>query len=163
MTSSVLTNAAVRMIGMGQIATARHPPATLTTVLGSCVGLALYHPRLRCGGLAHIVLSKSNGLPNNPGKFADTAIPAMLIELETVGALRSGIVAKIAGGACMFGAGGPLQIGDANVEAVIQLLAAAGIRIIAREVGGNKGRKVSFDTESGAYRVELIGQPPIVL
>jgi chemotaxis protein CheD len=163
MTSSVLTNAAVRMVGMGQIATARTPPETLTAVLGSCVGLALYHPRLHCGGLVHIVLAESKGQSASPGKFADIAIPAMLAQLEALGAPRSGIIAKIAGGACMFGVGGPLQIGDNNVEAVALLLAAAGIRIVARDVGGQKGRKVALDTESGAYRVERIGQPPIVL
>ncbi len=47
-----------------------------------------------------------------------------------------GLTAKLAGGANMFGSSGPLQIGDANVEAVAQALRTAGIRITAQDVGG---------------------------
>ncbi len=94
-------------VGMGQIVVAE-APAELVSVLGSCVGVALYHPRLKVGALAHIVLPKSSGGGAAPGKFADTAIPYMIAELAKAGAARAGLVAKIAGGACMFGVSGPL-------------------------------------------------------
>ncbi len=59
----------------------------------------------------------------------------------------------------MFGSSGPLQIGDANIEAVAQALRTAGIRIAAQDVGGNRGRRVTFECDSGAMIVESAGQP----
>lgn len=160
--ASVLEIRENKMVGMGQVALAR-PPATLSAVLGSCVGVALYHPRLRLGALAHVVLPQSSGRAGGVAKFADQAIPFMIQELEREGANRSGLVAKITGGACMFGTGGPLQVGLSNVEAVSKALAAAGIRIVAQDVGGAKGRRAGFDPENGIMTVEIIGCPPRTL
>lgn len=145
-------------VGMGQLATA-HKPARLTAVLGSCVGVALYHPRLGVGALAHVVLPDSNGRPGHAAKFADTAVPAMLRELQKHGVLPGGLFAKIAGGACMFGAGGPLQIGDANIQAAVRALDRAGVRLVGRHVGGKAGRRVTLDCASGTLLIEIAGCP----
>lgn len=154
---------AASSVGMGQILLARKP-VRLTAVLGSCVGVALYHPRLQLGALAHVVLPDSNGrAPAQPGKFADTAVPHMVELLQREGAKPSGLVAKIAGGACMFGSPGPLQIGEANVRAVTAALEQAGLRVAASDVGGTSGRRVHLDTANGAMHVEIAGQAPRAL
>lgn len=149
-------------VGMGQVILAA-APRQLSAVLGSCVGVALYHRRLKLGALAHVVLPDSVGRPCVPGKFADTAIPHMIQQLEAKGALRGQLVAKIAGGACMFGAGGPLQIGDNNIEAVTKALGAVGLRIQAQDVGGTKGRRVALDCATGHFLVQIVGEPPRTL
>lgn len=149
-------------VGMGQIAV-ENKPALLTSVLGSCVGLALYHPRVKTGALAHIVLPTASGRGALPGKFADTALPYMLAQLAKAGVPRQGLVAKIAGGACMFGVSGPLQIGDNNVDAVRMLLAKENIRIIGEDVGGQKGRRVTLDCATGEMLVEVAGKTKKVL
>ena len=138
-------------------------PALLTAVLGSCVGVAIYCPRLRLGALAHVVLPRSSNAPPASGKFADLAIPAMVEQLEQLGALRSSMIAKIAGGACMFGPGGPLQIGAANIEAVIHAFTAIKIPIAGQDVGGSKGRRVRFHSADGSLTVEIMGCPPKTL
>jgi len=148
-----------RMIGMGQMLISP-TPAILTAVLGSCVGVAIHCPRLRLGGLAHVVLPRSSGQASWPGKFADVAIPAMIEELEKLGAPRTSLVAKIAGGACMFGNGGPLRIGATNVEAVLQTLDQARIPLLGQDVGGNKGRRVRLHSADGVMVVEMMGCPP---
>ena len=102
-------------VGMGQIVVAE-APTRIVTVLGSCVGVSLYYPRLRLGALGHIVLPRSNGTATNPGKFADTAIPHMLQLLAEHGAKPGALIVKIAGGACMFGASGPMQIGRCQYQ-----------------------------------------------
>lgn len=160
--SNTLPAMETTMVGMGQIV-ATDKPACLSAILGSCVGVALYHPRHRVGALAHVVLPCSNGRTATAGKFADSAIPAMFQKLEALGANRAGITVKIAGGACMFNTSGPLQIGDANVEAVTKILAELGMRVAAQDIGGVKGRRVAFRTDTGEMRVEIIGQPPRVL
>lgn len=144
-------------VGMGQVAVAK-APALLCSVLGSCVGLALYHPRLKTGALAHIVLPSASGRGALPGKFADTALPHLLSELSKLGVPRDGLIAKIAGGACMFGVAGPLQIGDSNIEAVQTLLARENIRIAGKDVGGQKGRRVTLDCSNGSMLVEIAGK-----
>jgi len=150
------------MVGMGQIV-AVAKPTCLTAILGSCVGVALYHPRRHVGALGHVVLPNANGRVAPPGKFADCAIPSMLQQMEALGANRAGTVVKIAGGACMFGTSGPLQIGDANVEAVLKALGDAGLRVAAQDTGGSKGRRIAFRPDTGELLVEIIGQPPRVL
>ena len=118
----------------------------------------LYHPRTRHAVLAHIILPDSQGRPQSaPGKFADTAIPHMLKLLERAGVSTSGLVAKLAGGANMFGHNGPLQIGTANGAAVAEALAGAGIRVFAEDVGGSQGRRISLDCATGDIVIEIAG------
>jgi chemotaxis protein CheD len=163
MTTSTLAEApAVTQVGMGQAAVAR-TPNRLSAVLGSCVGVVLYHPRLQVGAMSHVVLPDSNGRAGTPAKFADSAVPHMLGLLEKHGAFPSGMVAKIMGGSCMFGNGGPLQIGEANVKAATLALEAAGIRIVGRDLGGSCGRRIHFDAATGQVTVESAGLPPRII
>jgi chemotaxis protein CheD len=143
-------------VGIGQAALASEP-ARLTTILGSCVALALYSPQLRLGMLSHVVLPRSTGPTNYPAKFADTAVPHMLATLHSHGVRLGELVARIAGGACMFGDGKFMQIGDANVQATTEALAAAGLRIVGQDVGGTVGRRICFDLATGSITVECIG------
>ena len=66
---------------MGQWAVAA-APAKIRTLLGSCVGVVLYDRVAKLGGLAHIVLPSSRGVIDHPGKYADTAIPGMIADLD---------------------------------------------------------------------------------
>jgi chemotaxis protein CheD len=145
------------LVGMGQI-TSGEPPQTMKAVVGSCIALALYHPRLKRCVMAHIVLPDSAGREGTPGKFADTAIPQMLEMLKPASAPAHCLTAKLAGGANMFNSTGPLQIGDANCQAVAQALRTAGIRVTAQDLGGNRGRRVTFECEEGTMTVESAGQ-----
>ena len=52
-------------VGMGQIALVG-PGESAKAVLGSCIGLALYHPRFEIASFAHIVLAKSDGRDGMP-------------------------------------------------------------------------------------------------
>jgi chemotaxis protein CheD len=160
--STVLRAKTDQHVGMGQIALGRGP-THLTAVLGSCVAVALHVPKHDVGVLAHVILSQSSGRNSPPGKFADTAIPEMLRMIEEAGVPSAGVVARLAGGANIFGRSGPLQIGNANVEAVTRLLKDAGIPIKAEDVGGNKGRRVSFDCQTGSLTIEMAGHPARVL
>ena len=163
MTTSTIAEApAVTQVGMGQAAVAQKPNH-LSAVLGSCVGVVLYHPRLQVGALSHVVLPDSNGRSGTAAKFADSAVPHMLALLEKHGAYPSGIVAKITGGSCMFGNGGPLQIGEANIKATTTALEAAGIKIIGRDLGGSCGRRINFDADTGRVTVESVGLPPRII
>jgi chemotaxis protein CheD len=147
---------------MGQIAIAEGP-ACLTAILGSCIGVALYDKKRQLGVLAHVILADSGGRTTSPGKFADTAIPHMLRLLQNRGAKPTDLVAKIVGGACMFGGGGPIQIGEDNAEATAKALRAASISVSGKDIGGTSGRRISLDCSTGTITSGTIGNPPKVL
>ena len=150
------------MVGMGQIVGGT-APQRMKAIVGSCIALALHHPRLKKGVLAHVVLPDSAGRAGAPGKFADTAIPTMLEWFRELGAPPHGLTAKLAGGANMFGSSGPLQIGSANMEAVGRALRSAGVRILAQDLGGNRGRRITFDCAGGEMVVESAGFPTTII
>jgi chemotaxis protein CheD len=145
-------------VGIGQAVIAAEP-ARLTTILGSCVAVALYHPQYRVGVLSHVLLPHATGATAYPAKFADTAVPYMLSLLKEHGTHPGALVARFAGGACMFGDGKFMQIGDTNAQVIAHELDTAGIRIAGRDVGGKLGRRVCFELATGAFVVECLGQP----
>jgi chemotaxis protein CheD len=149
-------------VGMGQIALGRGGDR-LKSVLGSCVGVALYYPPSQIAVLSHVVLPQSAGRCATPGKFADTALPAMLAMLSEHAVRPRLLEAKVAGGANMFNNSGPLQIGDANVKAILELLRSAGIRVAGSDLGGTTGRRIVFDCATAGLLVETPGQPSKLL
>ncbi|RIK77853.1 MAG: chemotaxis protein CheD [Planctomycetota bacterium] len=155
-TADAKTIASVQTAGMGQAVMGRHAES-LVAVLGSCIGVAAYHPRSHVGVLAHVVLPDSNGRSGPPAKFADTAVPYLLELLKAEGVNSTGLTVKIAGGASMFASSGPMQVGAANIEAVGAALAKAGLHVAAQHVGGPKGRRVTLDCRTGELRVEIAG------
>jgi chemotaxis protein CheD len=144
-------------VGMG-MAVMASGPARLTAVIGSCLGVAVYCPGLRLGMLAHVVLPRAKGRTSHPARYADTAVAHMSAMLAKNGANQELLVAKLAGGARLFGDGNAISIGEANVEAAVRALEAAGIPLIGREVGGTSGRRVWFDLDCGELTVESVGR-----
>ncbi len=149
-------------VAIGQWAVAA-APAKIRTLLGSCVGLILYDRVARLGGLAHIVLPDSRGSTEHPGKFADTAIPAMIAEIERQlrAPSRGRLTAKVVGGASMFSTAGPpsaaMNIGQLNQEAVERILGALRIPIVGRDLGGTSGRHLTVDASSGIVGIRIPG------
>jgi chemotaxis protein CheD len=136
-------NEQASMIGIGEYRVGSSPMVTIG--LGSCIGLTLYDPNLRLGAMVHIMLPESGGRADRPGKYADTAVPLLVKELIALGCKNRSIVAKIAGGACMFeyfGTG--LNIGKRNADKVRTLLEECHIQLAAEDVGGKIGRSITF-------------------
>ena len=139
------------------------PPDSLTTLgLGSCVGVALYDKKTKIAGLVHVMLpdSKSVSTNQNKAKFADTGVKFLVDEMVKRGASRTGLTAKIAGGAQMFAfqsQNNMLRVGERNVESVKKALAELRIPLLAEETGQNFGRTVEFYPETGDFLIKSIG------
>ncbi len=148
-------------IDIAKMAVAKSPAVLVAKSLGSCVAIALYDPTVRVGAMVHIMLPDSTHKKrksNSPGKFADTAVPVMIDKMVSMGAIRSRIVAKIAGGAKMFtSVGTPMDIGSRIVDAVKDALRKDGIRTVAQDVGKDYGRTVEFNTNDGSIRIKAFG------
>lgn len=149
-------------VGMADLSIAKEPHILTTLGLGSCVGITLYDPQLKIGGLAHVMLPDSTQIKNNENKakFADTAIEVLLQLMINEGARKNRIVAKIVGGAHMFefkNVDDIMRIGTRNVTSVIQNLNERRIPIIAQDTGDNYGRTIELYTSTGVLRVKTIG------
>jgi len=150
-------------VGMADMQVLKHPGMLTTLGLGSCVGVAIYDLTTKTIGLAHIMLPDSNAAVNasNIYKFADTAIDKMVEEMIALGAKKSSMVAKVAGGAQMFSFSNSndiMRIGERNTLSVKQKLKEHGIRIVAEDTGGNYGRTIEFYSDDGRLIVKTIGK-----
>ncbi|NCO41137.1 MAG: chemotaxis protein CheD [Armatimonadetes bacterium CG_4_10_14_3_um_filter_66_18] len=146
-------------VGIAQLAAAASPTRLISYSLGSCVAVALYHRRAYVGGLAHVMLPESDAAsPDLPAKFGNQALEPLIASMETLGADRRYLVAKVAGGASLFGTqnGGAPTIGERNVAAVKESLARARIRVLAEDTGGDYARTVTFSTETGTLTVRTV-------
>lgn len=156
-------------VGMADLKTCVSPNGVTTLGLGSCVGIALRDPVTKVGGLAHVMLPDSTQIRNsqqNIAKFADTGIEELVKQMERLGAKRSRIVAKIAGGATMFtfqGKSDMVQVGDRNVEASKLKLKQLNIPILAQDTGANSGRTVTFYPETGDFHIRAVGKKETVI
>ena len=126
-------------------------PCHITTILGSCVAVCLYDATRMAGGMNHFLLPLSRGAEAESLRFADHATLFLLERMMAMGCRLDNLTAKIFGGSALFQSKGQYRdsLGAKNVAAAAQLLGNAGIPIIARETGGDFGRKVIFDTQEG--------------
>lgn len=150
-------------VGMADLNVCKPPDALTTLGLGSCVGIVLYDPVTKVSGLAHVMLPDSTQIKNNSNiaKFADTAIDKLIDDMVKLGANKSRLVAKLAGGAQMFSFGTTndlMRIGDRNIIASKQKLSKLGIRVLAEDTGANYGRTIEFYPENGNLFIKTIGK-----
>ncbi|MCI8481328.1 MAG: chemotaxis protein CheD [Oscillibacter sp.] len=153
-------------IGIADMKMAQREGMLITYALGSCIGICLYDQKIRLGALIHIMLP----LNMEPGrknvmKYADTGIRETLKMMESKGASRSRITAKIAGGAKMFEvSGGSLgNIGQRNIDSVHINLKKEGIHLLKEDVGGGVARTLLFDVSNGLACVRCYGRPELII
>lgn len=150
-------------VGMADMNITPYPGVLTTLGLGSCIGIALYDPSTKIAGLAHIMLPDSTQIKNNSNvaKFADTATVQLLAQMVKIGANKSRVKAKLAGGAQMFAfndqASEMMRIGIRNAQAAQAILRKLGIPIIAQDTGANYGRTIELYTEDGRLVIKTIG------
>ena len=150
-------------VGMADLNICKSPDIITTLGLGSCIGLTLYDPVTKIGGMVHYMLPDSTQMRNNSNiaKFADTGIDELLKRVLRAGANRTRLVAKIAGGAKMFSVSGSSNvsnIGGRNALAAKEKLRQLRIRLIAEDTGLNYGRTVELHCETGDFYIKAIGK-----
>lgn len=150
-------------VGMADLNICKNPDIITTLGLGSCIGIALYDPVTKIGGLAHIMLPDSTKMKNNTNiaKFADTGIEELVRRMVVAGVSKSRLVAKIAGGAKMFEVSGLSDVGNVgerNAEASRAKLKELGIPLLAEDTGLNYGRTVELHCETGEFHIKSVGK-----
>lgn len=121
----------------------------VTTILGSCVAVCIWHEKSRVGGINHYLLPLWNGDGLPTPKYGNVAIERLVSKIRTV-AGGGPLIAKVFGGASMWTqTSGALAVGERNVELAFHTLEEMKIKVASQDVGGGLGRKIIFDTESG--------------
>lgn len=149
-------------VGISDMKIVNVPEGLISYALGSCVGICILDKAAQIAGMAHIMLPyNSNGDKTNVFKYADTGIEEMIRQMEYLGALRSRMVAKIAGGAKMFDikASSTIgSIGERNIAATKETLQKLRVKLFAEDVGENYGRTIIFDSSSGNLTIKSFGK-----
>ncbi len=156
-------------LSLGEWAVTADPDAVLTCVgLGSCIGLTMYDPSTKVGGMAHMVLPDSTAARSGTvgAKFVDIAIPFLLGALTHAGAQPRRLRIHMAGGAQVLqsaSASGGMHIGERNAEAARQRLTTLGLTVAGEEVGGARGRTMRLEVGTGRVTVAESGGQEVQL
>jgi chemotaxis protein CheD len=147
------------IIGIGEYTVSNNDGLIVTLGLGSCVGVCLIDKKRKIGAMIHVMLPDSGGKDTpKPGKYADSGIKIVLDEMKNKGANITGLEAKIAGGAAMFGnSSKTMDIGKRNVETIKSILKKENIKIIAEDTGGNRARSIEFNIDNSELIVKKVG------
>ena len=132
-------------VGVGELAVTTEDAVLTTSGLGSCVAVALVDERAGVRGLLHAMLPAGEGrttAASRPAKYVDTGIDSLIGALDDAGADPRRLKARVAGGAEMLDLTD--AVGPRNVERVGEVLDAAGVPVVASDVGDAVGRTVRF-------------------
>ncbi|OLB66990.1 MAG: chemotaxis protein CheD [Gemmatimonadetes bacterium] len=156
------------IVSVADWAAERGDGVLVTLGLGSCVAIMLHDAQARAGAMAHVLLpsiSLARDISNR-AKFPETAVPLLIEQLKGLGADPRRLVAKLAGGASMFGqlvTPGTIQMGERNLLAARTALRAAAIPIVRESVGGERGRSVRFHVKDGRVEIRSVGADVAVI
>ena len=156
------------IVRMGDMLTSNDSGATLITYsLGSCVGVAIYDPVAKVGGLLHAMLPDSTinleRAAKRPFMFVDTGMPAMFHAVYALGGVKHRIIIKLCGGAEFLDEKKIFRIGQRNVEATLAMLQRNGVSVAGKETGGRESRTVKLDLSNGNFTLDIPGKTPHLL
>jgi chemotaxis protein CheD len=147
----------------GEVFLARSP-TLLKTILGSCVSVTFWSPRLRAGALCHGILPRC---PPGAGaadahRYVDSAIRYLAARFDHLGVSRREVEIKLFGGADVLPVAAPRPdrptIGAQNSRRALEVLAEEGFQVVASDLGGTRGRTIDFYTETGEVFSHLLAR-----
>lgn len=156
------------VVGVADMAVSNDSSAEIVTYsLGSCLGITIYDPAKKIGGLLHLMLPDSKidaaRATSAPYMFVDTGVPRLFHAAYNLGADRNRLAIKVAGGAQLLDQQKIFNIGARNFEALGKLLAQNGLKAHAADIGGLSSRTVRLDLTTGQVTVKTPGATPYPL
>jgi len=150
------------IVGMADMQVSKEPEAMLISfALGSCIGVTLYDPLVRVGGLLHFMLPDSQidleKSQKNPWMFADTGIPLFFREAYKLGAEKKRIRVKAVGGSQVLDDSSYFNIGKRNYLALRKIFWTNNVLIHAEDIGGSVNRTIRLEIGSGRVWVKTSG------
>ena len=151
------------IVGIADMKVSDDPNVILVThALGSCIGLAVYDPVVKAGGMLHYMLPESKmdykKAKEIPLMFADTGIPLLFKACYKLGAEKKRMIVKIAGGAQIMDSSGVFNIGKRNYAALRKIFWRNNVLVDAEEIGGTCNRTMSLSIATGKVWLKVHGQ-----
>ena len=142
----------------GQVCVSASPQA-IVFILGSCVGVCLWDPTSKVGGATHFLLPESDGRSASSTRYGNVAIPVLLHKLAEAGARLDRLRAKVFGGGRLLNltssdVWNASPLGTRNAEVAVEILRKHRIPIEISDVGGTRGKRIEFRTDTGVTSVK---------
>ncbi|EGB15121.1 CheD [Pseudodesulfovibrio mercurii] len=150
------------VVGISDMKLSANPGDVIVTYsLGSCLGVAIYDPKARIGGMVHCLLPTAAAAREkaraNPFMFVNTGVAMTVRRLVDLGADRNRLVFKAAGGANMR-RDRIFDTGVRNFKALMRLLEHNHRRLAAHDVGGTTPRTLFLYLDTGRVVVRVLGK-----
>ncbi len=150
------------IVGISDIKISNNPNDTIVTyALGSCIGIVVYDPIARVGGMLHYMLPDSTlderKAKENPAMFADTGIPSLFKACYGLGAEKKRMIVKVAGGASILDDTNFFRIGQKNIMAMRKIFWKNNVMIAVEDTGANHNRTVRLEMATGKTLVKTSG------
>jgi len=151
------------IVGMADMKITNDLNATVITYsLGSCIGISIYDPIAKVGGMLHYMLPEAKldleKAKQRPYMFADSGIPLLFKKSYELGAKKQRLQVKVAGGSQILDDNGYFNIGKRNYAALRKLFWRNGVMIESEDVGGAVNRTMSLDMRDGTVMLKISGK-----
>ena len=150
------------VVGVGDMKTGKENDIIVTHALGSCLGLVVYDPQAKVGGMLHAMLPLSKINPekakSNPCMFVDTGVPMLFGEIYSLGGLKRRLKVKAAGCGRPLGKNAMFKIGERNHVVMKKLLWKNDVLVDAEDIGGAISRTVYFALATGKITISSNGR-----
>jgi len=154
------------IVDVGDMKVSRNGDELVTHALGSCLGLTLWDPVAKVGGLLHAMLPLSKINPEkaqeNPYMFVDTGVPALFQAFYQLGGKKERAVIKAAGCGAPLGDDKIFKIGERNLVVLKKLLWKNNLLLAAEDTGGTESRTVYFDISTGTVMIQSAGNKRVL-
>ena len=147
------------VVPIAELTVSRDPDDVLVTYsLGSCVGVTLFDPIARVGGLAHCMLplrrDSDAGESSKRCRFTDSGVTQLLRAVFDLGARRERLIVKVAGASSLLDERGLFRIGERNEAIVRKVLWRNRILISAQDTGGLRPRTMRLYLRDGRTTIQ---------
>lgn len=155
-----------QIVGVADMKVSNNPEVSLITYsLGSCIGLVIYDPVVKVGGILHYMLPESSidneKASRKPFMFADTGIPRLFKTAYKFGAKKHRIKIYVAGGAKILDQKSFFNIGKRNYMALKKIFFKNEVMIDKQDVGGDINRTVRIEIATGDIFVKTSGSKEV--
>lgn len=156
------------IVGVSDMKASNDPAETLVTYsLGSCIGIAIYDPMARAGGLLHFMLPGSSldeqKAASRPFMFADTGIPRLFKAVYALGGEKRRMRVIVVGGSQVLDQKGFFNIGKRNEMAVRKIFHRNNVVIDYLDTGGSTNRTIRLSIENGQAVLKVSGEQEIII
>jgi chemotaxis protein CheD len=150
----------LRVVGIGDLIVSNCPDDLIVTfALGSCLGLAIYDPVARVGGILHAMLPDSSIRRKeeefNPSKYVNTGISMLFKEAYKLGAEKSRIIVKMTGCSAVLDDGNVFNIGQRNYTAAQNTLRKNNVLVDVDHCGCSKSVTLMLEIKTGKVIVRI--------